>query len=70
MTEPSHGPGLKSKLLREVLRAAKIGTWEATADNSLLWSDETLAIFGLKRSEFQGGIDQFHDLIGFVAQMA
>ncbi|MEL6689421.1 MAG: ATP-binding protein [Pseudomonadota bacterium] len=63
MSEPSHEPGLQFKLLREVHRAARIGTWEAKADNALLWSDETLELFGLARSEFRGTIDQFYSLI-------
>lgn len=63
MREPSKEPDLQLKLLREVHRAAKIGTWEAKADNALLWSDETLELFGLERSAFQGTIDQFYSMI-------
>lgn len=56
-------PMLQYKLLREVHKAAKIGTWEARSDDKLVWSDETLEIFGLDRSEFGGSIDDFYSLI-------
>ena len=56
-------PSLQYKLLGAVHRAAKIGTWEARANDELLWSDETLELFGIKRSEFGGSVDEFYTLV-------
>lgn len=56
-------PELQDRLLREVHRVAKIGTWEVTAEEELLWSDETLELFGVARSEFTGTIDEFFQLV-------
>lgn len=63
MDLPINKPALQYELIREVHRAAKIGTWEVTADDRLLWSDETLDLFGISRTEFSGTMDEFHGLV-------
>ncbi|MCH2077196.1 MAG: PAS domain-containing protein [Rhodobacteraceae bacterium] len=56
-------PQPQDQLLREVHRVAKIGTWEVTADEELLWSDETLDLFGVHPDAFTGSIDEFFGLV-------
>lgn len=56
-------PKLQHELLREVHRAAKIGTWEASSKERLLWSDETLDLFGVDGASFRGTFDEFYSLI-------
>ncbi len=63
MVERSKEPKLQLELLKEVYRFAKIGFWEVTADEELLWSDETLRLFGLSRSKFSDNLDDFYQLV-------
>lgn len=44
-------------------RVAKIGTWEVTADEELLWSSETLDLFGVAPDDFNGSIDEFFKIV-------
>ncbi|MEM6372789.1 MAG: ATP-binding protein [Pseudomonadota bacterium] len=63
MLPPRDEPQLQQRLLREVQRVAKIGSWESTSDESLLWSDETLELFGVERTNFSGTLAEFFDLV-------
>ena len=63
MRQQRKEPKLRTGLLREVHRVAKIGTWEVTEDEELLWSAETLELFGVSPDDFTGSIDAFFDLV-------
>ncbi len=42
---------------------AKIGTWEVSSEDELIWSDETHDLFGVDRSDFGGTIEEFHRIV-------
>ena len=63
MSQNRPEPTLPDQLMREVHRVAKIGTWELTSDNRLLWSDETIQIFGVERAAFRGQMEEFFKLV-------
>ena len=63
MSQRSQEPEIQEQLLKEVFRVAKIGSWEVRSDDRLVWSDQTHEIFGVRRSEFNGTIEEFHRLV-------
>ena len=63
MFGPRKEPQPQDQLLKEVHRVARIGTWEVTAEEELLWSDETLQLFGVEPEAFRGSIEEFFALI-------
>ena len=56
-------PHIQHELLQEVFRVARIGSWEALPEGRLIWSDQTLALFGVERSQFNGTIGEFYELV-------
>ncbi|MEL7099438.1 MAG: ATP-binding protein [Pseudomonadota bacterium] len=63
MSETREEPTLQPRLLRAVLQAARIGTWEVTQDNRLLWSENTMRLFGVDPGSFRGTMQEFFDLV-------
>jgi len=56
-------PHIPERLLREVHRVARIGTWELANSGELIWSKETLEIFGLDAHSFSGSVEQFYQAV-------